>query len=83
MPLFMDHHKGVEGLTAEAVAQAHQKDLDIQDKYGVKYHKYWFNEKSGEVFCLCEAPSKEDAERVHKEAHGLVADDITEVKEGL
>ena len=82
MPMFMDHHKGVEGLTADAVAHAHQKDLDIQGKYGVKYHKYWFNEKSGEVFCLCEAPDKEAAERVHKEAHGLVADEITEVQEG-
>ena len=25
MPMFMDHHKGVEGLTAEAVADAHDK----------------------------------------------------------
>ena len=82
MPMFMDHHKGVEGLTADAVAHAHQKDLDIQGKYGVKYHKYWFNEKSGEVFCLCEAPDKEAAEKVHREAHGLVADAITEVQEG-
>ena len=82
MPMFMDHHKGVEGLTADAVAHAHQKDLDIQGKYGVKYHKYWFNEESGEVFCLCEAPDKEAAEKVHRESHGLVADEITEVKEG-
>ena len=29
MPLYMDHHKYVEGLTADAVAEAHQKDLDI------------------------------------------------------
>lgn len=39
MPLFMDHHKHVEGLTAEAVADAHRKDVDIQDGYGVKYHR--------------------------------------------
>jgi hypothetical protein len=52
MPLFMDHHRGVEGLTAEAVAEAHKKDLEIQDEHGVKYHRYWFNEESGEVFCL-------------------------------
>src|ERR671918_618017 len=82
MPLFMDHHKGVEGLTAEAVAEAHKKDLEVQDEYGVKYHRYWYNEESGEVFCLAEAPNKEAAEAVHREAHGLVADDITEVKEG-
>jgi hypothetical protein len=54
MPLFMDHHRGVEGLTAEAVAEAHKKDLEIQDEYGVKYHRYWYNEESSEAFCLAE-----------------------------
>jgi len=82
MPLYMDEHKHVEGLTAEAVAGAHKRDLETQAKYGVKYHKYWFDEGSGKVFCLVEAPSKEAAEAVHREAHGLLADEITEVKEG-
>lgn len=82
MPLYMDHHRNIEGLTAQAVAEAHQRDLEIQDNYGVKYHRYWYNEDSGEVFCLCEAPSIEAAEAVHREAHGLVADEIIEVKEG-
>jgi hypothetical protein len=44
VPLYMDHHKHVEGLTAEAVADAHAKDLEAQEKYGVNYIKYWFNE---------------------------------------
>ncbi len=82
MPLFMDHHRNVEGLSAGAVAEAHGKDVEVQDKYGVKYHRYWFNEEEGEVFCLAEAPSKEAMESVHREAHGLTADEITEVKEG-
>lgn len=82
MPLYMDIHKGVDGLTAEAVIGAHQKDLEVQDKYGVNYLKYWYDESTGTVFCLCEAPSKEAAEAVHREAHGLVADEIIEVKEG-
>jgi hypothetical protein len=82
MPLFMDHHRGVEGLTAEAVADAHRKDEETQDEYGVKYLKYWFNEKTGEVFCLADAPNKEAAEAVHRAAHGLMADEITEVEEG-
>ena len=82
MPLYMDAHKGVEGLTAEAVAGAHQKDLEVQEKHGVKYLRYWYNEDDGTVFCLSEAPSKEAAEAVHREAHGLVADEIIEVKEG-
>jgi len=82
MPLYMDNHHKVEGLTAEAVAAAHAKDLEVQDKYGVKYLRYWYDEGTGKVFCLCEAPSKEAAEAVHREAHGGVADEITEVKEG-
>ena len=82
MPLFMDIHKNVEGLTAEAVESAHQKDLAVQEKHGVKYLKYWYNEDENTVFCLCEASSKEAAEAVHREAHGLVPDEIIEVKEG-
>lgn len=82
MPLYMDTHHKVDGLTADAVAGAHQADLKIQDQHGVKYHKYWFNEGTGQVFCLVEAPDKEAANRVHREAHGLVADELVEVKEG-
>lgn len=82
MPLYMDTHRDVEGLTEEAVRQAHQADLATQDKYGVDYKQYWFNEKQGAVYCLVEAPSAEVAAAVHKEAHGLVADDIVEVHEG-
>lgn len=82
MPLYMDHHHKVDGLTAEALAGAHEKDLETQDKHGVKYLKYWFNEGSGEVWCLVDAPDADAANAVHREAHGLVADDITEVNEG-
>ena len=82
MPLYMDHHNKVEGLTAEAVAGAHKRDLEVQAKHGVNYLKYWFNEGTGAVFCLVEAPSKEAAVAVHSEAHGLLADDIIEVQEG-
>lgn len=83
MPLYMDIHKDVEGLTVDAVIGAHEKDLEAQEKHGVKYLKYWFNEDSGNIFCLVEAPSKEAAEAVHREAHGLVADEIIEVNEGM
>jgi Nickel responsive protein SCO4226-like len=80
--LFMDHHNKVEGLTAQAVADAHRRDLETQGQYGVNYIKYWFDEGSGQVWCLVEAPDPDSAKAVHKEAHGLVADDITEVREG-
>jgi len=82
MPTYMDIHKGVEGLTVEAVAGAHKMDLETQEKYGVKYLSYWYNQEDGTIFCLSEAPSKEAAEAVHREGHGMVADEIIEVKEG-
>jgi hypothetical protein len=82
MPLFLDIHHKVNGLTSDAIAEAHKKDLQVQQKFGVNYLKYWFNEKDGRVFCLVEAPDKESAIKVHKEAHGLLADEIFEVTEG-
>jgi hypothetical protein len=82
VPRYMDVHNKVEGLTGDAVAGAHQRDLEVQGKYGVDYVKYWYDEGTSKVFCLVDAPSKEAAEAVHREAHGLVADEITEVKEG-
>jgi hypothetical protein len=78
----MDIHQHVEGLTADAVGQAHEADLKTQERYGVKYLRYWFDEASGKVFCLVEAPNKEAAIAVHREAHGLVADEVVEVTEG-
>jgi peptidyl-tRNA hydrolase len=83
MALYMDIHHEVEGLTEDAVAGAHARDLEVQDKYDVKYLKYWFDEGSGKVFCLVQAPSKEAAAAVHREAHGLEADEIIEVQEGV
>ena len=80
--LYLDIHHHVAGLTAEAVKGAHAKDLETQAKYGVNYLKYWFDEGTGKVFCLIEAPSKEAAIAVHREAHGLVADELIEVQEG-
>ena len=82
MPLYMDIHYKIHGLTAEAIMAAHAKDLQVQSKYGVKYLKYWFDESTGKAFCMVEAPSKEAAAAVHREAHGLLADEIVEVKEG-
>jgi hypothetical protein len=82
MPLYMDTHRKVKGVTAAAVAEAHAKDLRVQGKHGVNYRSYWVDEKSETIYCLVEAPNAEAAARVHKEAHGLVADEIHEVHEG-
>ena len=83
MPLYLDIHKHIPGLTDEAVTGAHAKDLETQKDHGVEYLKYWYDKESGKVFCLINAPSKEAAAAVHREGHGLVADEIIEVKEGL
>jgi class 3 adenylate cyclase len=82
MPTYMDIHE-VIGATAEAVAKAHLADVATQSKYGVEYHKYWFNESTGKIFCLCTAPSPEAAASVHREAHGLLASKIIEVSPEL
>jgi hypothetical protein len=83
MPLFMDVHENLpEGACAADVAHAHEADLAKQDAYGVKYLKYWIDEKERKVFCLVAAPDADAAVRVHREAHGLVADRIFEVAEG-
>ena len=82
MPLFMDVHENLPGATAADVAAAHQKDVAIQDQYGVNYLRYWVDESDGKVFCLVDAPDAETAAAVHKEAHGLLADHLYPVVEG-
>ena len=81
MSLFMDVHNLDGGVSAADVAKAHQADLETQDKYGVSYLRYWVDESAGKIFCLVEADNAEDAETVHREAHGLVADSIYPVAE--
>ncbi len=82
MPLFLDVHTMEGGVSAEDVAKAHQADVETQEKYGVNYKHYWVDEVKGKIFCLVEAPDAEAAHTVHREAHGLVADEIYEVSEG-
>jgi Protein of unknown function (DUF4242) len=83
MALFMDVHNQLpEGATAKDVAAAHQADLETQDKYDVRYINYWVDENAGKVFCLVEAPNADAAHTVHREAHGLVADEIYPVQQG-
>ena len=80
MPKFMDVHE-MPGVTAAKVAEAHQKDVALQRKHGVTFTKYWVDEKTGKVFCLSEAPTKEAALAVHKEA-GHPTQEIYQVHEG-
>src|SRR3712207_1884453 len=78
MPIFLDRHD-LKGLSAADIAEAHRKDLEAQDRYGVRFLTYWFDEGRGSAFCLINAPDIETAMRVHDEAHGDVAKDVIEV----
>ncbi len=81
MSLYMDVHTVAGGVSAGAVADAHVKDLQVQARYGVSYLRYWVDEAAGKIFCLVEADNADDAHSVHREAHGLVADEIYLVSE--
>ncbi len=78
MPVYMDRHY-IEGATRQAVADAHEKDLALQEKYQVKFLTYWFDETRCTAFCLIEAPDRETIKRAHDEAHGLIPNEVIEV----
>ena len=82
MPLFMDVHNLDGGVAVGDVAKAHEADLKTQDQYGVNYLRYWVDEGEGKIFCLVDSPDSDTATRVHREAHGLVANEIYPVVEG-
>jgi hypothetical protein len=83
MPLFMDVHHLDGAVTIDDVAKAHQADLAHQGDHEVQYLRYWVDEAAGKIFCLVDAPDAEAANTVHRDAHGLVAQEIYTVKEGV
>jgi hypothetical protein len=80
--LFLDVHRLTPGIKPEAVAQAHQKDLAVEGKYGVDFIKYWVAPDEGLVFCLASASDSESLRKTHAEAHGLLPDNIYVVEAG-
>ncbi len=80
MQLYMDRHD-VPGATAEVVADAHARDLPLSAKHSVQFLSYWFDEDSGQVFCLAKAPDPENLEALHLESHGLIPHEIISVAE--
>lgn len=82
MPRYIDVHRNLKGVRLSDVRAAHEKDLKVQNKYGVKFLRFWVDEKTETVFCLSEAPHKEDPTRAHADAHGLLPDETYEVQEG-
>jgi hypothetical protein len=83
MPLFMDIHSLDGPVTIDDVAKAHAADLQTQPGHDVHYLRYWVDEANGKIFCLVDAPDSAAANTVHREAHGLVADEIFQVQEGV
>ncbi|MFF5293820.1 DUF4242 domain-containing protein [Paractinoplanes globisporus] len=82
MPIYMDVHTVDGGVAIDDVAKAHLADLQTQGRHDVSYLRYWVDEARGKIFCLVEAPSAQAAAAVHREAHGLVADEVYQVQEG-
>jgi class 3 adenylate cyclase len=80
MPLYMDRHD-LPKVTAEQVAQAHLMDLEVQSKFDVQLLAYWFDPDSAAAFCLAKANRPEDLQSVHREAHGLVPNEVISVSE--
>jgi len=74
----MDRHFSKDA-TRAAIKYAHERDLKIQDKHGVKFLTYWFDEDRCTAFCLVDAPNKEAIQEAHDEAHGGVPHEIIEV----
>ena len=70
MPIFMDRHDLPPEFTAEDMAAAHLRDVENQDRFGVKFRTYWFDHQCRAVFCLIDAPDAATAVRCHRESHG-------------
>jgi hypothetical protein len=82
MPRYIDVHNGLKGVKLSDVAEAHAKDLKVQNRYGVKFLRFWVDEGEGKVFCLSDAPDRDAPRRAHADAHGLLPDETFEVLEG-
>ena len=81
--LFLDVHElGAGNVTASGVAAAHARDLAVQDKHDVNFVNYWVDLKTGTIRCLVEAKDEQALINAHKEAHGLVPNKVSKVKEG-
>lgn len=81
MPLFLDSHTVAAGVTVRELEEMHARDLQVQDAYGVRYLKWWYDPARGRVFCLVLAPDRDSALAVHRESNDVQPDDIFEVQE--
>jgi Protein of unknown function (DUF4242) len=68
MPEFMDIHRGMVGITAKGLKEAHDADLAIQGEEDVVFKQAWADPDSGFVYCLSEADSADAVQRIHERA---------------
>jgi class 3 adenylate cyclase len=82
MPFYMDRHE-LEDASAADLAAAHLRDLEVQERFGVRFVTYWFEEGAGSGFCLVEGPDEEAVEAAHRAAHGLLPSHVIEVDQAV
>jgi Protein of unknown function (DUF4242) len=68
MATFMDVHSGFFGVTRAQLAEAHERDLDIEADEDVHFERAWLDPVQGKAFCLATAPSREAIIRIHERA---------------
>ena len=76
--MYLDRHDA-PGITAEELAEAHRRDTEVQDRFGVRYSTYWFDLERGTVFCLAEGPNERAVIACHEEAHGQLPSAVIEL----
>ena len=74
----MDRHHTVD-TTWHEIQYDHERDVAMQDEYGVQFLTYWFDEGRNTTFCLVSAPSAETIAEIHAAAHGSIPNDVVEV----
>lgn len=78
----MDLHEDMVGVSADDLERTHMTEVDAQDRYGVKFLRYWFNEPSGTLFCLIEAPDADACHAVHRDVSKCTPSKIIPVEPG-
>ncbi len=83
MPIYMDRHDVSENITAEDIAQLHQRDIAIEKHFGCRGLTYWFDNIRKTAFCLIEAPDEKAIQKMHSKAHGDVPHSVIEVEPSI
>lgn len=82
-PLFLDIHEfGPGNVEPGAVAEAHAKDLAVEEQMDVNFVNYWVDTFDGTVLCLSEADSADQVVETHRRAHGLIPASVVQVRRG-